>query len=69
MSRLQIGEKRTIFNFWKSAAKTQEIPPNPKGFFANERTFLHWLNLILILGSLGIGLVNFGDAFGQISGL
>ncbi|KAJ3275284.1 hypothetical protein HDV01_001011 [Terramyces sp. JEL0728] len=69
MSRLQVGEQRSIFNFWKSAPKTHAIPPNPKGFFANERTFLHWLNLILVLGSLGIGLVNFGDTFAQISGL
>ena len=44
------------------------IPPNPKGYFANERTFLHWQSLTLILGSVGIGLLNFGNLDSQISG-
>lgn len=39
----------------------------PKVFFANERTFLSWLNFTVILGSLGIGLLNFGDAIGRVS--
>ena len=39
----------------------------PKVFFANERTFLSWLNFTVILGSLGVGLLNFGDAVGRIS--
>ncbi|KXN71568.1 hypothetical protein CONCODRAFT_38185, partial [Conidiobolus coronatus NRRL 28638] len=41
----------------------------PKVFFANERTFLSWLNFTLVLGSLALGLLNFGDRIGQISGL
>jgi uncharacterized membrane protein YidH (DUF202 family) len=32
----------------------------PKVFFANERTFLSWLNFTVILGGLSIGLLNFG---------
>ena len=36
-------------------------------FFANERTFLSWLNFTVILGGLGLGLLNFGDQIGQIS--
>jgi uncharacterized membrane protein YidH (DUF202 family) len=32
----------------------------PKVFFANERTFLSWLNFTVILGGLAIGLLNFG---------
>ncbi|KAI9297343.1 hypothetical protein K502DRAFT_301020 [Neoconidiobolus thromboides FSU 785] len=36
-------------------------PPNPKGFFANERTFLSWLKFSLILGSLSIALLNYSD--------
>ncbi|KAI9297342.1 vacuolar transporter chaperone 4 [Neoconidiobolus thromboides FSU 785] len=41
----------------------------PKVFFANERTFLSWLNFALVLGGLALGLLNFGDWVGQISGL
>ncbi|QPG76327.1 vacuolar transporter chaperone [Brettanomyces nanus] len=39
----------------------------PKVFFANERTFLSWLNFTVILGSLAVGLLNFGDKIGRIS--
>ncbi|MCJ1232251.1 vacuolar transporter chaperone [Varicellaria rhodocarpa] len=39
----------------------------PKVFFANERTFLSWLNFTIILGGLAIGLLNFGDSVGRIS--
>jgi uncharacterized membrane protein YidH (DUF202 family) len=39
----------------------------PKVFFANERTFLSWLNFTVILGGLAIGLLNFGDKVGKIS--
>ena len=38
----------------------------PKVFFANERTFLSWLNFTVILGGLAIGLLNFGDSIGRI---
>ncbi|KAI8822165.1 uncharacterized protein EV422DRAFT_505660 [Fimicolochytrium jonesii] len=41
------------------------IPPNPKLFFANERTFLHWMNLCVILGGLSMALLNFGDRVAQ----
>ncbi|MCJ1475262.1 vacuolar transporter chaperone [Lambiella insularis] len=39
----------------------------PKVFFANERTFLSYLNFTVILGGLAIGLLNFGDSIGRIS--
>ncbi|MCJ1356047.1 MAG: vacuolar transporter chaperone [Icmadophila ericetorum] len=39
----------------------------PKVYFANERTFLSWLNFAVILGGLAIGLLNFGDNVGRIS--
>jgi uncharacterized membrane protein YidH (DUF202 family) len=39
----------------------------PKVFFANERTFLSWLNFTVILGGLAVGLLNFGDRVGRIS--
>ena len=66
----------SFLNFFKSpdssvnTVQVQEsiIPPNPKGFFANERTFLSWLQLCLILGALAIGLVDYGSPAAQISG-
>ncbi|EPE08157.1 vacuolar transporter chaperone 1 [Ophiostoma piceae UAMH 11346] len=33
----------------------------PKVFFANERTFLSWMNFTVVLGALAIGMLNFGD--------
>lgn len=39
----------------------------PKVFFANERTFLSWLNFTVILGGLAVGLLNFGDRIGRYS--
>ena len=39
----------------------------PKVFFANERTFLSWLNFTVILGGLAVGLLNFSDSVGRIS--
>ncbi|KAI5478767.1 hypothetical protein MNV49_004593 [Pseudohyphozyma bogoriensis] len=39
----------------------------PKVFFANERTFLSWLNFSVVLGGLAVGLLNFGDRVGKIS--
>lgn len=37
-------------------------------FFANERTFLSWLQFTVVLGGLAIGLLNFNtDRTGRIS--
>ncbi|GAA5804562.1 hypothetical protein HPULCUR_010062 [Helicostylum pulchrum] len=41
--------------------------PPAKTYFANERTFLHWLKFTLLLGALAIGLLNFSDKVGRIS--
>ncbi|KAG1123237.1 hypothetical protein G6F42_010734 [Rhizopus arrhizus] len=41
--------------------------PPAKTYFANERTFLHWLKFTLLLGGLAIGLLNFSDDVGRIS--
>ncbi|KAI1315972.1 vacuolar transporter chaperone [Mortierella claussenii] len=56
------------------------IPPKPKKvvgplkveakvFFANERTFLKWMNFAVLLGTLGIGLFNAGDNIGRFAGI
>ena len=42
----------------------------PKVFFANERTFLSWMNFSVILGTLSVGLLNFShDSVGQGSAI
>ena len=41
----------------------------PKVFFANERTFLSWLNFTIMLGGLSVGLLNFGDKVSKISSI
>ena len=33
----------------------------PKVFFANERTFLNWLQFTVLLGSISLTLLNFGN--------
>lgn len=39
----------------------------PKVFFANERTFLSWLEFSIILGSIAATLLNFGDDVSLVS--
>jgi len=54
----------------RSTGKRIALPVRvePKVFFANERTFLSWLNFSVILGGLAVGLLNFGnDKVGKIS--
>ena len=46
--QLPIYKRQGLFNFlnyWKTEQQPiqEQIPQNPKGFFANERTFLHWI--------------------------
>ena len=67
-SKLLQSETASSIQQPAATAITPAIPVNPKGFFANERTFLHWQSLTLILGSVGIGLLNFSQLYGQISG-
>ncbi|KAI9246210.1 hypothetical protein BDA99DRAFT_447421 [Phascolomyces articulosus] len=52
-----------------SVNKPVSIPirDEPKVFFANERTFLSWLNFTVILVGFAIGLFNFGAADDRIS--
>ncbi|KAJ3379115.1 vacuolar transporter chaperone [Entophlyctis sp. JEL0112] len=41
----------------------------PKVYFANERTFLTWLQFVITLSAMSLSLLNVGDRVGQISGL
>jgi uncharacterized membrane protein YidH (DUF202 family) len=75
---------RNLFTSWKPTISNTNanstVPSNhkrivlpvrvePKVFFANERTFLSWLHFCIVLGGLALGLLNFGDRVGQISGI
>ncbi|KAJ1722348.1 hypothetical protein LPJ53_003216 [Coemansia erecta] len=50
----------------QSSARTS--PPvdfkllRPKNYFANERTFIGWLQLAITMGGLGLALLNFGGS-------
>ncbi|KAG0266554.1 vacuolar transporter chaperone [Actinomortierella ambigua] len=47
---------------------TAPVRMEPKVFFANERTFLNWLQFSVLLGSIALTLLNFGDDMSRISG-
>ncbi|PVU99443.1 hypothetical protein BB560_005498 [Smittium megazygosporum] len=53
------GQKRTAI----------PVRVEPKVFFANERTFLSWLNFSILLGTISLGLVNFGDSTIRVAGI
>jgi len=45
---------------------------DPKTFFANERTFLKWLSISVLIGMMSVTLLNFGNAGNagaQVAGL
>ncbi|CAO3699882.1 unnamed protein product [Rhizopus stolonifer] len=48
----------------KEAGATVE----PKIFFANERTFIHWLHFSAIILSVALTLLNFGDSINRVVG-
>lgn len=65
-TRAQAKEKTTMSSqplLQSAAGKRISLPTRvePKVFFANERTFLSWLNFAVLLGGLAVGLLNFGD--------
>jgi uncharacterized membrane protein YidH (DUF202 family) len=64
VGQLALYVKLTMFLGKRIALPTRV---EPKVFFANERTFLSWLNFTVILGGLAVGLLNFGDSVGRIS--
>ncbi|KNE65403.1 hypothetical protein AMAG_11034 [Allomyces macrogynus ATCC 38327] len=41
----------------------------PKVFFANERTFLAWMQFSSVIAALALSLMNWGDKVGQIAGV
>lgn len=49
-----------------NAEKPRKVPVkvDPKVFFANERTFLAWIHMALVLGGIGIGIISFSETSG-----
>ncbi|KAG0006339.1 vacuolar transporter chaperone [Entomortierella chlamydospora] len=58
-------EKRSATNPKRATAP---IKIEPKIFFANERTFLNWLQFSVLLGSISLTLLNFGNYMTRVSG-
>ncbi|KAI8377891.1 VTC domain-containing protein [Radiomyces spectabilis] len=46
----------------------QKVKIEPKVFFANERTFISWLQFCALLLTISLSLVNFGDEVSRICG-
>ncbi|KAG2203609.1 hypothetical protein INT47_011703 [Mucor saturninus] len=58
----------------KKKKKEKKLKPpshtmEPKLFFANERTFIHWLQFSAIILTAALTLLNFGDSISTISGI
>lgn len=45
-----------------------KIKVQPQTFFANERTLLSWINCIVLLSSIALALINFGDDKSRLTG-
>eukprot|EP00127_Corallochytrium_limacisporum_P001197 Clim_evm32s44 gene=Clim_evmTU32s44 len=52
----------------QSASVRYVIRQEPKLYFANERTFLHWLSTSTFMATIAMGLMNFADNIGFITG-
>ncbi|KAF9094905.1 vacuolar transporter chaperone [Mortierella sp. AD031] len=68
-----IRRKRFGFRGKRASAKdpkraTGAVRMEPKVFFANERTFLNWLQFSVLLGSISLTLLNFGNYMTRVSG-
>ena len=44
--------------------RLQPVKVDPKVFFANERTFLAWVHMALLLGGMAIGIIGFSTKSG-----
>ncbi|KAH8550665.1 hypothetical protein BGW37DRAFT_427158 [Umbelopsis sp. PMI_123] len=50
------------------AKKKVKVKVEPKVFFANERTFISWLQFCALLLTVALNLLNFGDFVSRICG-
>ncbi|CAO3681656.1 unnamed protein product [Umbelopsis ramanniana] len=51
-----------------ASKKKKIVKAEPKVFFANERTFISWLQFCALLLTVALNLLNFGDATSRITG-
>ncbi|KAI7870630.1 VTC domain-containing protein [Spinellus fusiger] len=72
-------DKKQLIPRMKSNSSTMDLPVNikrraplkkidPKAFFANERTFISWLQFCALLLTVALNLFNYGDATSRIIG-
>jgi uncharacterized membrane protein YidH (DUF202 family) len=67
--RFGFREKRAASSSTKEPRRaTGAVRMEPKVFFANERTFLNWLQFSVLLGSISLTLLNFGNYMTRVSG-
>lgn len=66
--RLRLRSSRTVHG-GETAAATATVRVEPKTFFANERTLLQWLNIAVLLASVAITLLSFGQTAAKAAGL
>lgn len=52
----------------KGKKKAEVIKIEPKAFFANERTFISWLQFCALLLTVALNLLNFGDQVSKVCG-
>ncbi|CAO3649522.1 unnamed protein product [Mucor hiemalis] len=52
----------------KGKKKDEVIKIEPKAFFANERTFISWLQFCALLLTVALNLLNFGDQVSKVCG-
>eukprot|EP01066_Platyproteum_vivax_P007969 Platyproteum_vivax@DN3247_c0_g1_i1.p2 len=45
------------------------VKVDPKAFFANERTLLQWLNMAVLISTISISLMNFGNSLAYSAGV
>ncbi|KAI7868532.1 VTC domain-containing protein [Spinellus fusiger] len=65
-----LGNPTKIENPYKKGAilTVKKIKIEPKVFFANERTFISWLQFGALLLTVGLNLLNWGDSVSRIAG-
>ncbi|PFH34940.1 vacuolar transporter chaperone VTC2 [Besnoitia besnoiti] len=51
------------------ATSGASVRVEPKTFFANERTLLQWMNTAVLIATISITLMNFGNPVGRVAGL
>jgi SPX domain protein involved in polyphosphate accumulation/uncharacterized membrane protein YidH (DUF202 family) len=65
---IEMGEEKEKKKKKGKKAKPPSHTMEPKVFFANERTFIHWLQFSALILTAALTLLNFGDRISTIAG-